>query len=573
MSVYTPAKQSAKQHPPQLRTFLQDIALQVEHIPIVDDKIRFLLHYSAKVVRSAPRKAKAAAAAGLFYAEKLGSRDTVCECHLAIADACQHSGEYSEGLKASYDALKVAEQTQNEQQGARANYQLGVNYTLIANHKMALQKLNLALDVQMKYGNFSDVRSLYHAFGNSFEHLGNYPKALEYHRKGLEVSEYLEDNYSIAIGLNHIGNVHLFLENYPDALECYRRSLSIRIDIDDIFGEAETRSNLAVVLSKSYEFRQALEHLFAALEIFERVDNLPMIVQTYSTIGATYLANREYDVALRYLRDALALTESMSKTNIMQSVQLHIAQAYYQTSHFHRALEFTHQALTRAAEREDKKTMYKAHLLSSTIWEELGNIEKAYHHHKEFTRIKDDFHGVEKQKLVAEMQVRYEVEKAEKEREIYRLKAEQLELDVNKKDRELTVLALHVAQKNEFIDKMHQKMNTAGMNAHASDTKEQINKFAAEMRSNVHVESQWTMFQQKFTQLHPEFMRTLSKMHNSLTPTELKICALLKINLSNKEIATMLSVSTHNIEMHRYRIRKKFGLSTQTNLSSFLAPL
>jgi DNA-binding CsgD family transcriptional regulator len=263
----------------------------------------------------------------------------------------------------------------------------------------------------------------------------------------------------------------------------------------------------------------------------------------------------------------------VSKTNIMQSVLLHIAQTYYQTSHFHRALEFTRQALTRAEERDDKQAMYKAHLLSATIWEELGNIEKAYYHHKEFTRIKDDFHGVEKQKLVAEMQVRYEVEKAEKEREIYRLKAEQLELDVNKKDRELTVLALHVAQKNEFIDKMHQKMNTAGMNAHASDTKDQINKFAAEMRSNVHVESQWTMFQQKFTQLHPEFMRTLSKMYNSLTPTELKICALLKINLSNKEIATMLSVSTHNIEMHRYRIRKKFGLSTQTNLSSFLAPL
>jgi len=58
-----------------------------------------------------------------------------------------------------------------------------------------------------------------------------------------------------------------------------------------------------------------------------------------------------------------------------------------------------------------------------------------------------------------------------------------------------------------------------------------------------------------------------------LTPTELKVCALLKINLSNKEVGKLLSVSLRNVESHRYSIRKKLGLPSETNLSSYLAGL
>ena len=66
-------------------------------------------------------------------------------------------------------------------------------------------------------------------------------------------------------------------------------------------------------------------------------------------------------------------------------------------------------------------------------------------------------------------------------------------------------------------------------------------------------------------------MRMLSQRYPNLTPGELKVCALLKVNLSNKEIANLLSVSIRNVESHRYWIRKKMGLSSDVNLSVYLA--
>jgi tetratricopeptide (TPR) repeat protein len=572
MSVYSQFSRKAKPTI-NLRSIIPEIAIQVDTITSEEEKVQFLLEYSAEMLRNHPRKAKSSAEVAEYFAKQTGNKLLIAECLLAVAAGCRNTGEYSASLQYSYEALKIGEFLEEDVLQAKAQYAIGVSYSLIAEYPKALDKLNSSLDIHVRYGNFAEVRSIYHALGSVYEMVGNYPKALEYHQMALEISEHLEDTYYIATGLNNLGNVYWFLENYPKAENCYLRSLALRREMKDILGEGQSLGSIASIMSKTGRTKEALEYLFKALTIFEQIDNLPYIVETYSNIGSTYLESGEYITALAYLRDALTLADAAGKSNVMQHILFHITTVYFHTSEFHRAMEFAAQALEYSQKRGDKPTEYKTHYLCSQIWEILGNIDKAYYYHKEFTRVKEEFHGVEKQKIMAEMQIRFEVEKAEKEREIYRLKAEKLELDVQLKNRELTVLALHVAQKNEFIDKMHQKMNVAGKTSESTDTKDQITKFAAEMRSNIHAESQWHHFQQKFIQLHPDFMRTLSKRYSSLTPTELKICALLKINLSNKEIANILSVSIHNVEMHRYRIRKKFQLTTETNLSSFLAPL
>ena len=42
------------------------------------------------------------------------------------------------------------------------------------------------------------------------------------------------------------------------------------------------------------------------------------------------------------------------------------------------------------------------------------------------------------------------------------------------------------------------------------------------------------------------------------------------MNLSTKEIASLLNVSVRAIELRRYRLRKRLGLEGDTNLIDFL---
>jgi DNA-binding CsgD family transcriptional regulator len=62
----------------------------------------------------------------------------------------------------------------------------------------------------------------------------------------------------------------------------------------------------------------------------------------------------------------------------------------------------------------------------------------------------------------------------------------------------------------------------------------------------------------------------LKNRYPLLTASDLKLCAYVRMNLSSKEIAQLMNISIRGVEIGRYRLRKKLGLPTETNLFEFL---
>ena len=58
-----------------------------------------------------------------------------------------------------------------------------------------------------------------------------------------------------------------------------------------------------------------------------------------------------------------------------------------------------------------------------------------------------------------------------------------------------------------------------------------------------------------------------------LSANDIKMCAYLRMNLSTKEIASILNISTRGVEISRYRLRKKMELDAGTNLTDYLSRL
>ena len=59
----------------------------------------------------------------------------------------------------------------------------------------------------------------------------------------------------------------------------------------------------------------------------------------------------------------------------------------------------------------------------------------------------------------------------------------------------------------------------------------------------------------------------------TVTGNELKLSAYLRMNLSTKEIARLMNISVRGIEISRYRLRKKLGISSEVNLFDYLINL
>jgi DNA-binding CsgD family transcriptional regulator len=83
-------------------------------------------------------------------------------------------------------------------------------------------------------------------------------------------------------------------------------------------------------------------------------------------------------------------------------------------------------------------------------------------------------------------------------------------------------------------------------------------------------EMQWEVFEKHFESVHEEFLKRLKATYPDLTPRELKLCAYLRLNISSKEIATLMNISTRGVEISRYRLRKKLLLEHDTNLTDFI---
>lgn len=80
----------------------------------------------------------------------------------------------------------------------------------------------------------------------------------------------------------------------------------------------------------------------------------------------------------------------------------------------------------------------------------------------------------------------------------------------------------------------------------------------------------WGVFQSNFDLVHDHYFQHLKDAYPSLTSTDLRFCALLRLNMSTKEIANMMNLTIRGVESARFRLRKKFGISPDESLTDFI---
>ncbi|MEM7299205.1 MAG: LuxR C-terminal-related transcriptional regulator, partial [Bacteroidota bacterium] len=103
-----------------------------------------------------------------------------------------------------------------------------------------------------------------------------------------------------------------------------------------------------------------------------------------------------------------------------------------------------------------------------------------------------------------------------------------------------------------------------------SPVKGSVRQLKNRIKDKIEVQRNWDLFKLRFEQVHQDFFAKLRSEYPYLTPGDLRICALLKLNLSSKDIAGMLNISASSVDMARYRIRKKLKLRRKDSLVDFL---
>lgn len=180
------------------------------------------------------------------------------------------------------------------------------------------------------------------------------------------------------------------------------------------------------------------------------------------------------------------------------------------------------------------------------------------------------FQEKEHQKAQSNLRQKHQLEIERNEQQITKLQKKQLEADVEFKNKELATTTMHLVQRGKLLSKIGDELLPLVKHTTNKDTADDIKKVIRLLNEAKKLDNDWDQFAIHFDHVHANFLSNLKDKYPNLSPSDLKLCAYLKLNLSSKEIAQLLNITPRAVEVSRYRLRKKLGLKPDVNLFNFL---
>ncbi|GJM62757.1 triple tyrosine motif-containing protein [Persicobacter diffluens] len=176
----------------------------------------------------------------------------------------------------------------------------------------------------------------------------------------------------------------------------------------------------------------------------------------------------------------------------------------------------------------------------------------------------------QQEEMMSQQEQIHQTEKALSEAEVKnaRMKATQLEGELQRRNRQMTSHTLNLVQKNAFLESL--KKEISGIEAISPQVQKQLKRLNTLIDQSYATDQDWEEFQFYFEGLHANFYSKLKLNHPDLSSQDLKHCALIRLNLSLAECASLLGISADSVKTSRYRLKKKLGLTIKENLQEFI---
>lgn len=159
------------------------------------------------------------------------------------------------------------------------------------------------------------------------------------------------------------------------------------------------------------------------------------------------------------------------------------------------------------------------------------------------------------------------------EKKIINLKNEKLKIEMIHRDKELANQTMDLIRKNKFLVKIKEELEKLKKSSSDEALRDKVSSLITKIDKDIDHKKQWEIFETAFDEVHEDFLSRLKEKYPDLTPKELRLCAYLRMNISTKEIAPLMNISTRGVEICRYRVRKKLNIDRDQNLTRLIIDL
>jgi len=166
--------------------------------------------------------------------------------------------------------------------------------------------------------------------------------------------------------------------------------------------------------------------------------------------------------------------------------------------------------------------------------------------------------------IVKRRENEYKQEMLKAESEILKLRNEKLATELDAQNSKLMFTAAQMAHKNEIISNVKNELKAT--------TKEptKVPQLVRMLNRELESEDYWKEFNLYFNEVDKDFITAINQKYPTLTQNDLRMCTLIRIQLSTKEIASLLNISVRGVEKGRYRLKKRLNLNNEEDLNKFI---
>jgi tetratricopeptide (TPR) repeat protein len=546
----------------------KEIAQASEGTP---ERLSLLLEHSKNFYRNNPKESEKWAHEALALAKKLKNKEAEARAHYNEGCAAYQLSDYDRATKLFTKAIALDRpDTFHNPLLERPYLSLGLALAKQGKYKEAFEHYERALVMSRAGGRKSEVDIL-GAMGNAALEQGDYPKALEYQYQSLAAVEAMDDPLRRSVVLSNIGRIYAEVQDLKRADLFLERSSILKKEIQDSSGLSSILSNRGIIAQNQLNFSLSRKYYNEALsfaEIAQRKDVMAYVEERY---GVIELEDRNVKEGLKRFQRAVELSSNLDLRTIWCASLIGEGRAFIALDIPDMAIKSLKESFRMCEESGLMALECECVSALASAYQAAGRLKESVKYFNKFIALNGEVHSQQKQRILVEISARIEIEKADRERERMEQlandaneRAELLRSETERQSKQLTELALQLVQKNEFLCDLKTEIEPAiKASRKAKSILERID-------DHIRSDRDWETFEHQFDQVHRDFLNKLSASYPALTPTELKIAAMIKLNLPTKSIANLFCLSVRTVENHRQSIRRKLKLSGDNNLVSFL---
>jgi tetratricopeptide (TPR) repeat protein/DNA-binding CsgD family transcriptional regulator len=450
--------------------------------------------------------------------------------------------DFKQSLKYFLEALKILDDQNKKDEHYHSLIQnIGITYVEAEEAKKGIPYLITSL----KYFESDTTASreylvvAYVDLGVAYSKIELVDSSFYFYHKALAAAKRYSVSKQIGGILVNLGDLYESLNVYDKSKVYYKEALKYFSDNNDDRGYWHTIYGLACVEKDLKNTKTAEDSLLKAVKYFQKTNDLTYLKDSYKKLSEICEERNDITNAFKYYKLCSDVKDSIAtgdQKNRMTELQM---QYELQKTEIENANELA------LLQKENQLKIYKVYIIIGLLL--IGIL------------------------IISFFMFRLRTKKRLMESKFDNSQLEQKHLmnEIEYKNKELESFALHIVHKNDFLDTI--KSGLAEIKDSTDiDNKQKIKSLSLQITQSLRRNKDLEKFQEKIDQVHGSFIKQLSEKFPDLSEKEKRLCVLLKLNLSSKEIATLNNISENAVVMARYRMRKKMGLNSEENLTEFI---